>query len=109
MILNYLIVSVLHDTIIMSSLRDTIIVFSLLDIIIVSSLPDTIIVSSFNDTIIVALVLKGGLIRRYTNFKLINLMNYQVINLASFSLLQQRYMLQQNAIKQTEMQNVISK
>ena len=38
-------------------------------------------------------LLKGGLIRGYTNFKLINLMNYQVINLTSFNLLQQESLL----------------
>ena len=54
-------------------------------------------------------LLKGGLIHGYTKFKLINLMNYQVINLTNFCLLQQRYMLQQKVIKQAEMQNIISK
>ena len=39
-------------------------------------------------------VVKGGLIRGYTNFKLINLINYQVTNLTDLCLLQQRYMLQ---------------
>ena len=47
MILNYLIVSVLHNTIIMSSLRDT---------IRVSLFHDTIIMSSLHDNIIVLLV-----------------------------------------------------
>ena len=53
--------------------------------------------------------LKGGLIQGYTNFKLINLMNYQVINLTNFCLLQQESLLQQDAITLVDIENMIKK